>query len=66
MNALITATAMERAKVPFELHLIDAGHHGQSVDNRISHPLDDDCDVSIQAWVPLADHWLRRRFGMAE
>ena len=66
VNALITATAMERAKVPFELHLIDAGHHGQSVDNRISHPLDDDCDVSIQAWVPLADHWLRRRFGMAE
>ncbi len=65
VNALLAARAMDDAGVPYELHLIDAGHHGQSVDNRISHPLDDDCDPSIQAWVPLADHWVRRRFGMA-
>ncbi len=65
-NALLIALAMDEAKRPYELHLVDAGHHGQSVNNRISHPLDDDSDFSIQAWVPLADYWMRRHFGMTE
>ena len=65
-NALSTASHMQAAGRPFELHIFDDGHHGQSVNNRISHPDDVDADWSIQQWVPLADHWVRRQFGMNE
>jgi acetyl esterase/lipase len=64
-NSLRIACAMQDAGRPYELHIIDAGHHAQSVDNRICQPLDNDRDPSIEAWVPLADHWFRSQMGLA-
>lgn len=65
-NAMAVGSKMYELGLPFELHVFDDGHHGQSSNNRISHPDDADRGKSIGMWVPLADMWLRRLWGMNE
>ena len=65
-NAMAVGSKMYELGLPFELHVFDDGHHGQSSNNRISHPDDADRGKSIGMWVPLADMWLRRQWGMNE
>ena len=58
-NALLLATAMQRAGVPYECHLFSGGAHGVSLCNReVETPY-----PAIAEWLPLCKTWLNARFG---
>ncbi len=59
LNALLLAGAMEKMKLPFELHIFQNGYHGMSVNNTLSHPDGDGVDEGVAMWVPLCIHWIQ-------
>ena len=64
-NSLVLAMAYQRAGVPYELHLFEAGRHGMSVlnDRVMELPTPKLC---AQEWMPLSVNWLRSRGFEAE
>lgn len=58
-NALLLATAMQRAGVPYECHLFAGGAHGVSMCNReVETPY-----PACAEWAPLCKTWLNAQFG---
>ncbi len=60
-NSLLMAGALQKNKVPFEMHLFDSGEHGLSL-----------CSAAVNtpnphaaAWLPLCEEWLKRQFDLA-
>ena len=49
--------------VPFELHVFEKGGHGLSLADIETSLGEEDkrCDKNVQAWVNLADNWLKSR-----
>ena len=64
-NSLRFATALNKAKIPFEMHIFPDGPHGASIANHITAP-DDYKEYIVpeaQIWVKLAVDWLNRTFN---
>ena len=62
-NSLRFATTLNKAKIPFEMHVFPDGPHGLSVSNHIA-AIDEKYNVpEVQAWVKLAVDWLNRTFN---
>ncbi len=58
-NSLMLATALQKAKVPYELHLFEQGDHGLSMcTEEVGTPHE-----ACRQWVGLASTWLNRRFN---
>ncbi len=60
-NSLLMAGALQKNKVPFEMHLFDRGEHGLSL-----------CSAAVNtpnphaaAWVPLCEEWLKKLFVLS-
>ena len=53
-NALLMAIALQKKKIPYDLHLFTKGNHGLSIatDETYSH------NSHVSAWMPLALQWL--------
>ena len=62
-NALIMAAAYCEHGVPFELYVFEKGGHGLSLADIETSLGEEDkrCDKNVQAWVNLADNWLKSR-----
>ena len=59
-NSLLFASALSRAKVPFELHVFPKGRHGMSLANaETSMGRPEMEDEAVAAWVALALRFLR-------
>lgn len=61
-NALLFASALRQAKVPFELHLFAGGPHGLSTCNEeVGSP-----NPESRKWVDLSLAWLNKQFGFKD
>lgn len=62
-NSIMMATALQKVKVPFEIHIFPEGEHGLSlaspvVERENGHGVQAEC----AQWITLADAWLERLF----
>ncbi|MGH0053694.1 MAG: alpha/beta hydrolase [Sphaerochaetaceae bacterium] len=58
-NSLLLAMSLQKAKVPYELHLFESGDHGLSMcTEEVGTPHE-----ACRQWVGLASTWLNNRFG---
>ncbi|WP_084134692.1 alpha/beta hydrolase [Paenibacillus harenae] len=63
-NALMFASAMDRAKVPFELHIFRNGVHGLSLAKPVtSSGLRSMVDYDAARWFELCTAWIKNVFG---
>ncbi|MFA6696128.1 MAG: prolyl oligopeptidase family serine peptidase, partial [Sphaerochaeta sp.] len=57
-NSLQLAVNLQKAKVPYELHLFESGDHGLSMcTEEVGTPHE-----ACRQWVALASNWLNNRF----
>ncbi len=62
-NSLRFAAALNKSKIPFEMHIFPNGPHGLSVSNHIT-AIDENYNIpEVRAWVKLAVDWLNRTFN---
>ncbi len=59
-NSLLMAAALQRNKVPFELHLFDHGVHGLSTCNAVVR----EENPHAAHWMQLCQEWLKRQFAL--
>lgn len=64
-NSLLMAEALQRAKVPFELHIYPQGGHGLSLANPEVCGEIKEFYPHVATWMPLAIEWLDQLFGNA-
>jgi acetyl esterase/lipase len=66
INPLLTAEAMTKHNLPYELHIFQGGRHGMSVSNNLSSYKDEDSshNPNVGMWVPLCTNWLYDIFGI--
>ena len=58
-NSLMMANALQKAGVPFEMHIYPAGHHGLSLaDEQTCSGNAKNIVPHLQSWVPLATRWV--------
>lgn len=64
MHSLSYAEALNRNKVPFEMHIFEKGYHGFSVSNNVVYQERKDIDYNADtaAWVDMCLIWLGKRF----
>ncbi|WP_419872386.1 alpha/beta hydrolase [Candidatus Pristimantibacillus sp. PTI5] len=63
-NALALASAMDKAKVPFEMHIFQNGVHGLSLAKPVtSSGLRSMTDANAAEWFGLCTAWIRNVFG---
>lgn len=61
-NTWLLAAKLEEYGLPFEMHISQSGHHGMSVNNKLTlskEPIDE----SVTQWVPLCISWLNHMFA---
>lgn len=56
-NTWLLAAKLEEQGLPFEMHIFQSGHHGMSVNNRLTLEKND-IDESVTQWVGLCLSWL--------
>ncbi len=64
-NSLRFADALDKAGVPFEMHIFGKGPHGISLANSVTnsgHPTL--ADPVVEQWMPMSVTWLNRLFGL--
>lgn len=62
-NSLAYASALNRANVPFEIHIYEKGFHGFSLaDNTVNPKKSAERCVNIKGWFDLCITWLSKRF----
>lgn len=63
-NSLAYASALDKAKIPFEVHIYEKGYHGFSLaDNTVYSKAEADYCAHIKGWFDLCITWLSKRFG---
>lgn len=63
-NSLLLAESMQKAGVPFELHIFPSGGHGLALANEVTRsPWGNEINESCAQWVDLCIVWLRTNFG---
>lgn len=60
-NTWLLASKLEELGLPFEMHIFQSGHHGMSVNNKLTIEKDP-IDSSVTQWVPLCLSWLDKIF----
>ncbi|MCQ2431767.1 MAG: alpha/beta hydrolase [Clostridia bacterium] len=61
-NALYTAEAMSRAKIPFEMHIFPNGPHGVALgDFQTGRNVDGYDDAAVAKWVESAIYWMKNK-----
>lgn len=62
-NSLAYASALDKAKIPFEVHIYEKGYHGFSLaDNNVYGKAEADYCAHIKGWFDLCITWLSKRF----
>lgn len=62
-NSLAYASALDKAKIPFEIHIYEKGYHGFSLaDNTVYSKAEADYCAHIRGWFDLCITWLKKRF----
>lgn len=63
-NSLAYATALSKAKIPFEIHVFEKGYHGFSLaDETVYSKTQADYCAHLRCWFDLCVSWLKKRFG---
>ncbi len=62
-NSLRFANALNKAKIPFEMHIFPDGPHGLALSNYITAKEENFNVPEAQVWVELAVKWLNRTFN---
>ena len=60
-NSMLYAAALRREGVPFELHIFELGGHGLATADEETAHTPDQVIPDVQAWLPLAVRFLKRR-----
>lgn len=63
-HSTLYATALAKAKIPFELHIFQDGDHGMSLCDQSSAGEMNHINAEVQAWVPMCEKWLRKYLGI--
>lgn len=64
-NSLAYATALEKAKIPFEIHIYEKGYHGFSLaDHTVYSKAEEEYNAHLKGWFELCANWLYKRFEM--
>ena len=63
-HALLMATALANAGVPFEIHIFEKGKHGMGLADQASAEALSDCNADAAGWAALAAKWLEKRFAL--
>ena len=63
-NTTRMATALAQARVPFEIHVFEAGAHGLSLADQSTADSLLHLDADAAQWVTLVEAWLRKRFAL--
>jgi acetyl esterase/lipase len=63
-NTTRMATALAQARVPFEVHIFEAGAHGLSLADQSTADSLLHVDEDARQWVALAESWLKKRFAL--
>lgn len=62
-NSLAYASALDKAKIPFEMHIYEKGYHGFSLaDRTVYTKAEADYCAHIKGWFDLCITWLTKRF----
>lgn len=62
-NSLAYASALDKAKIPFEIHIYEKGYHGFSLaDNTVYSKAEADYCAHIKGWFDLCATWLAKRY----
>ncbi len=62
-NSLAYACALEKAKIPFEIHIYEKGYHGFSLaDTTVYSKAEAEYCAHIKGWFDLCITWLNKRF----
>ncbi len=63
VNSLAYAAALEKNKIPFEIHIYEKGYHGFSLaDNTVYSKAEAEYCAHIKGWFDLCITWLEKRF----
>ncbi len=66
-NSLLMAMALQKAKVPVELHIFPEGEHGLSrADSLVERVDGSGIQKECSQWLNLADSWIRKQCGFRE
>lgn len=64
-HSLAYATALEKAGVPFEIHIFEKGYHGYSLaDWTVYSKAEEEYCAHLQCWFDLSIKWLYKRFEL--
>ena len=62
-NSLAYASALDKANIPFEMHIYEKGYHGFSLaDNVVYGKAEADYCAHIKGWFELCAKWLEKRY----
>ncbi len=64
-NSLAYASALEKAKIPFEIHIYEKGYHGFSLaDYTVYSKAEEEYNAHLKGWFELCANWLYKRFDL--
>lgn len=58
MNSLLYASALDKYKIPFEMHIYPFGGHGLSTADYLTNNFTSEGTDHVTAWIPCAKKWL--------
>lgn len=58
MNSLLYASALDKYKIPFEMHIYPFGGHGLSAADYLTNNFTSEGTDHVTAWIPCAKKWL--------
>lgn len=64
-NTTRMATALAKARVPFEVHIFEGGAHGLSLADQSSAGSLWHIDEDARQWIALVESWLNKRFALS-
>lgn len=65
INSLAYAAALEKAKIPFEMHIYEKGYHGFSLaDHTVYSKAEEEYNAHLKGWLELVSNWLYKKFDL--
>ena len=65
VNSLAYAVALEKANIPFEMHIYEKGYHGFSLaDHTVYSKAEEEYNAHLKGWFELVSNWLYKRFEL--